>query len=72
MEDWKHQLNEYIKDKGEKEVIMGRIFKKFRIQWWDNEKVFKEMKKIKEETKNKKTKKEKKAVTENNGNNNNS
>ena len=31
MEDWKCQLNEYIKNKGEKEVIIGRIFKKFRI-----------------------------------------
>ena len=71
MEDWKCQLDEYIEDKGEKEVIMGRMFKEFGIQWWDNEKVFKEMKKIKEETKDKKTKKGKKAVTENDGNNNN-
>jgi hypothetical protein len=33
MEDWKYQLNKYIKDKGEQEVIMGRIFREFRIQW---------------------------------------
>ena len=32
IEDQKCQLNKYIEDKGEKEVIIGRIFKKFRIQ----------------------------------------
>ena len=70
VEDRKRQLDEYIEDEGEKEVIMGRMFKEFGMQWWDNEKVFEEMKKMKEETKDEKTKKGKKAVTENDGNNN--
>jgi hypothetical protein len=33
IEDQKCQLNKYIKDKGEQEVIIGRIFREFRIQW---------------------------------------
>ena len=32
VEDQKCQLNKYIEDKGEKEVIIGRIFKEFKIQ----------------------------------------
>ena len=48
VEDRKRQLDEYIEDEGEQEVIMGRMFREFGMQWWDNEKVFEEMKKTKE------------------------